>query len=782
MGAVGRGKNLAGALEHRPLVEHEINQRQLYGLDRIFGAAVPVSVIFAIAGSISAVRSVKGEEQTPLDVRVDWADFLARQDLVIEAPGNKLLRRSVCRQWAVGGDALAGGRRPGPSGDRPHRCHRPSHGTGQFGSDPRKGRLPIGHFTFATKGKITGGTMRVRLYDAEAVGKISTEKGEVEWRLLAHTRLPLIVMEVAAKGGEAVRWEWKPDVSVVPRKPSKDRTNPPPTIAEKDGMHLCVQKRSCDGSDYCTAWQEVPAGGNTRRLLATVADDWPKPGSDATAAAAIVEGRTADFAQLLAEHRAWWHAYYPASFLSIPDARMEAFYWIQMYKFGSSIRKGRPLCDVIGPWYKPTVWPAIWFNLNAQMLFWTFPCANRLEMMENLSDALEKNKAALIDAVPEQYRYDSAGISRCTGTDFVERLERWHENGNLTWLCHNLWLQYRYSMDDAFLRQRVYPLLRRAVNLYLHIMTKDCAGPLPHAQGGVPRVLNLPRQQLRSLLRSLGLRNAARDLHRLKIEDELIPKWKDVLENLIEFPTDKNGYCTAPGSPAAGHRHWSHLLMFYPYYTINWDQPEHRELLERSWRYWADAKMPNAWSQAVMSSMASSMGHAEDALKHLQASLDCPTIAANTMHTEGGNPCFETPSGMCQMLLDMLLQSWGERIRVFPAVPAEWPNVVFHNLRTEGAFLVSAERKDGKTSWVRIKSLAGEPCRIKPGFDAGEVTLLVGGRPATLDLLGDGVYGISLAKGDTALLFTGNRPPAVIVKPLPRRAEERNPYEPKVRD
>mgnify|MGYP000724167846 CR=1 FL=1 len=40
-------------------------------------------------------------------------------------------------------------------------------------------------------------------------------------------------------------------------------------------------------------------------------------------------------------------------------------------------------------------------------------------------------------------------------------------------------------------------------------------------------------------------------------------------------------------------------------------------------------------------------------------------------------------------------------------------------LRTEGAFLVSAKRSRGQTRWVVIKSLAGEPCRVRPGFHGG---------------------------------------------------------------
>ena len=48
----------------------------------------------------------------------------------------------------------------------------------------------------------------------------------------------------------------------------------------------------------------------------------------------------------------------------------------------------------------------------------------------------------------------------------------------LPWLCHNYWLQYRYSMDDARLRHHLFPLLRRSINFYLHYLETGADGRL----------------------------------------------------------------------------------------------------------------------------------------------------------------------------------------------------------------------------------------------------------------------------------------------------------------
>src|SRR5207302_5922920 len=87
---------------------------------------------------------------------------------------------------------------------------------------------------------------------------------------------------------------------------------------------------------------------------------------------------------LVASHRDWWHNYLQESFLSIPDARMESFYWIQMYKLGSATRPDRPAIDLMGPWFRMTPWPHIWWNLNIQLTYSPVYTANRLQIGELL--------------------------------------------------------------------------------------------------------------------------------------------------------------------------------------------------------------------------------------------------------------------------------------------------------------------------------------------------------------------------------------------------------------
>ena len=125
----------------------------------------------------------------------------------------------------------------------------------------------------------------------------------------------------------------------------------------------------------------------------------------------------------------------------------------------------------------------------------------------------------------------------------------------------------------------------------------------------------------------------------------------------------------------------------------------------------------------------------------------------------------ESPLAAAESIQDMLLQSWGREIRVFPAVPEEWQEVSFHNFRAEGAFLVSAVRKEGKISWIRVESLAGEPCRIRADF-AGPVHA-AGDREISVEAEDENTVKLDLRKGEAAVLYSDEKMPELIIEPLP---------------
>jgi hypothetical protein len=101
--------------------------------------------------------------------------------------------------------------------------------------------------------------------------------------------------------------------------------------------------------------------------------------------------------------------------------------------------------------------------------------------------------------------------------------------------------------------------------------------------------------------------------------------------------------------------------------------------------------------------------------------------------------------------MEFLLQSWGNKIRVFPAMPDAWDEASFSDLRAQGGFLVSASRSKSKTDWVAIKSEAGEPCVLKvPGWSS--LKQIGGSKKVKISKLADGEFEIALEKGQEIIL------------------------------
>lgn len=80
----------------------------------------------------------------------------------------------------------------------------------------------------------------------------------------------------------------------------------------------------------------------------------------------------------------------------------------------------------------------------------------------------------------------------------------------------------------------------------------------------------------------------------------------------------------------------------------------------------------------------------------------------------------------------------------------------FHNFRAEGAFLVSAKRENGTTRFVRIESLADQPCKVKT--DMSGTIKAHGNRSFNVTDLGNNVIQVDLNKNEWVILYANSLP------------------------
>ncbi|MEI6654371.1 MAG: glycoside hydrolase family 95-like protein [Verrucomicrobiota bacterium] len=706
-----------------------------------------------------------------VEVRVDWPGFLARQDLTWERLpakfddgaflGNGLLGATIYQdgdnrmRWEMGRADVT-----------EHRCD--------------NARLPIGGLVLTTVGKIQSGTLRLDLWNAEVRGEVRTDKGTLNFRSLIHTAEMALFTDLETTGEEKAAkfvWEALPAVDRANKQPAA-QANPAPQKENRDGIALCTQQRFAGGT-FATAWGEMEAD-KLRRVVLSIADSFPGTTAGDDALATVKNNQAADFPALLDAHRAWWHAFYPKSFVSIPDPKAESFYWIQFYKLASASRPGRVPVDLLGPWYRSTGWPRIWWNLNIEILYLPVYTGNHLELGESFTHFLDKKRANFFRNGKEIWKFDDCATVPHT-TDY-EGLrgdgtcapDGYINPGDFTWALHNYYLHYRYSMDESMVTDQsahaFYPLLRGSINLYLKILKQGADNKLHLPVLHSPEYGNDADNNYNLALLRWGCQTLIELNRRYQLNDPLTATWQETLDKLVAYPVDNHGLrIGATVSFTSSHRHWSHMLMIHPLHIMTDDQPENRELITQSIRHWLTVDKSRevyGWSRASAASLYATLGDGDNAIDQIHRHMaDTRFVRPNTQYTEG-DPVIECSIVLNRSLQDMLLQSWGDKINVFPAIPKAWDSAVFHDLRAEGAFLVSAERKAGQTRWVRVKSLAGEPCRIKPSI-VGEVKAVVAGKPAALKSLGSGLYELALAKGEEAMFYAGDTVLAPIITPVP---------------
>ena len=274
-----------------------------------------------------------------------------------------------------------------------------------------------------------------------------------------------------------------------------------------------------------------------------------------------------------------------------------------------------------------------------------------------------------------------------------------------------------------------------------------------------------------SLLR-WGLKTLMEICDTFSMEDPDRALWEQTLDRLTEYHQDETGFMIGKDVPLDfGHRHFSHLLPVFPLHLISGDEEKEKELIVHCLRHWFHREGDlRGFIFSGAASIAATVGRGDEALAYVKSALHL--FKPNTMYTEAG-PVIESPLGVAESIQDILLQSWGSLIRVFPAVPGEWRDVTFHNLRAEGGFLISAVRREGKTSWIRVESLAGEPCCLKTDLGPEVHGAVSEGREVSVDEK-EGILRLDLKEGEEIFLFAGEEKPDFVIEPVKAQRHMRN--------
>ena len=196
-------------------------------------------------------------------------------------------------------------------------------------------------------------------------------------------------------------------------------------------------------------------------------------------------------------------------------------------------------------------------------------------------------------------------------------------------------------------------------------------------------------------------------------------KWKTALLNLDELAVDGDAGAlrlSSDESQTTSHRHFAHLMAIYPLGILNRDGTDRdRAIIDASLQQLdrLGDKSYCGYSHAWRACMMARSGRPEQALESLLKYL--PDTGHSGFHCNTPKSPAVTLEGNFaagQAVHEMLLQSWGGKLRVFPAIPAQWKDAAFESLRAEGGFVVSARRVAGRTVSVTIAATVDQSLQL----------------------------------------------------------------------
>lgn len=443
------------------------------------------------------------------------------------------------------------------------------------------------------------------------------------------------------------------------------------------------------------------------------------------------------------EHVNWWTAFWSKSSVTIPDSLLQRQYRMEMYKLGSVARAGAPAITLQAVWTADNgslpPWKGDFHNdLNTQLSYWPAYTANHLQEAATYTDWLWKTRKKNEQFTRRYFETDGLnvpGVETISGDPMGGWIQYSLSPTTGAWCAQHFYWQWKYSMDEVFLKQQAYPYIH-AVAVYLENNT--------FLEKGVRRILlsSSPEYHDNSIKAWFTdwtnydlslvtfLFTAAAEVADANGRKEEAAHWREIVKQLPPMDTNGTGLTVAPGQNLDySHRHFSPYMAIYPLALLDMRRSQDSVVIENSIRH-LEEKGTRAWCGYSFSWMACIYARAHkaaDAVKQLQifASHFC---SLNSFHLNGDQHggrysdftyrpfTLEGNFAFAQGVQELLLQSKAGYIEIFPAVPDAWQDVSFSDLRAEGAFMVSAEKKDGVVRRVKVLAEKNGRLRIRLPF------------------------------------------------------------------
>lgn len=498
-------------------------------------------------------------------------------------------------------------------------------------------------------------------------------------------------------------------------------------------------------------------GADEALLLITAATNYPvdrpsSPDPDALALTEMARATEVPYGRLLTDHLRAHRALYrrvsiglgtsPAATLptdqrveksaTLDDPAFAALYFqYGRYLLISSSREGSQAANLQGIWNERVAppWQSNYtLNINTEMNYWlaeptALPeCVEPLvRLVRGLANSGARTAREMYGARGWVAHHNSdlwRGTAAYDGPQGV-----WPMGG--AWLCLHLWDRYDYGRDSAYLAD-VYPLMRGACEFFLDTLVPD-----PKHGWLVTNPSNSPENSHHSgqtlcagpamdmqILRDL-FANTARAAEILRTDWEMRHQLAEVRARLAPHQVGSSGQLQEwiedwdATAPEPAHRHISHLYALYPSGQIDvYRTPTLAAAARRSLELRGEGTDDDGWAVALRAILWARLGDAERAHRTLRLLFSPRRHNPNVLN---GTTYYQIDAnlGGPAAIVEMLLQSVGDEVRILPALPAAWEQGAVRGLRARAGFDLDVAWRDGHLDTATLRSRSGNRARVR---------------------------------------------------------------------